>query len=75
MGDAAVGDNDFVIVDSPLTGQALATFYAPLAQGMGCTQDQTSGTSLGVLFSCPNNMTFTVVPNSVEAYLSLTYGE
>jgi hypothetical protein len=70
-GDAAVEGNDIVIVDSALTGQALLAFYAPLAEKLSCTQ-VTVPSSPGFFFTCPNNQTFEVTPNSAAAYLMLT---
>jgi hypothetical protein len=70
-GDAAVEGNDIVIVDSPLTGQALLAFYAPLAEKLGCAQ-ATVPSSLGFFFTCPNDQTFAVTPNAAAAYLMLT---
>lgn len=72
QGDAAIEDNDIVIVNSALTGQALVAFYTPLAEKLSCTQ-QSAGGAQGYLFNCPNGQTFTVVANTAAAYLMLTY--
>jgi hypothetical protein len=71
LGDAAIEDNDQVIVASSLTGEALRGFYAPLAAKLSCVQ-QTAGEQ-GFLFNCTNGQTFAVVADTAAAYLILSY--